>query len=81
MKKYQYDYSILIGKIISKVGSRKKMAELMECNYATLSRKLHNKSKFTQEDIEKICEILEENIESIPILFYTKKVRQNRTLY
>ena len=75
MLKYQYDYSMLIGKIVGKVGSRKKMSKLMNCNYATLSRKLHNKSKFTQEDMDKICEILEESIENIPTLFYTRKVR------
>ena len=75
MQRKKYDYSVLIGKIIEKLGSREKLAELMGCNSATLSRKLHNKSQFNQNEISTICEILNEEVENIPTLFYKIKVR------
>ena len=56
---YEYDYSALRGRIVEKCGTMKKFAEKLGISTRTLSLKLQNKVRFSQEDISKSVVILE----------------------
>ena len=53
-----YDYSILKGKIVEKIGSRRELAEKLGINETTLSNKLNNKTDFSREEMKKILILL-----------------------
>lgn len=58
MKRYVFDYRKLDGRIHEMCGSHKKFANLMGISATTISNKLTNKVYFTQEEIQRACEIL-----------------------
>lgn len=72
-----YDYSILKGKIVEKIGSRRELAEKLGINETTLSNKLNNKTDFSREEMRKICKILDEPLIKIIEYFFTEAVREN----
>lgn len=72
-----YDYSILKGKIVEKIGSRRELAEKLGINETTLSNKLNNKTDFSREEMKKICKILDEPLIKIIEYFFTEAVREN----
>lgn len=72
-----YDYSILKGKIVEKIGSRRELAEKLGINETTLSNKLNNKTDFSREEMKKICQILDEPLIKIIEYFFTETVREN----
>ena len=72
-----YDYSILKGKIVEKIGSRRELAEKLGINETTLSNKLNNKTYFSREEMKKICKILDEPLIKIIEYFFTETVREN----
>jgi transcriptional regulator with XRE-family HTH domain len=72
-----YDYSILKGKIVEKIGSRRELAEKLGINETTLSNKLNNKTDFSREEMKKICKILDEPLIKIIEYFFTETVREN----
>lgn len=47
-----YNYSKLLGRIIEKFGSRAAFARAVNMPDSMVSRKLNNKSKLTQDEIE-----------------------------
>lgn len=62
-----YDYRKLIGRIIEKFGSRAAFAKAANTSERTLSGKLNNKSRLTQDDIahwSKLLEIPESDVYS-----------------
>lgn len=77
MGEEQYDYSILKGKIIEKLGSRRQLAEELAINETTLSNKLNNKNDFTRNEMRTICKILDEPLERIIDFFFTIQVREH----
>ena len=72
-----HDYSILKGKIVEKIGSRRELAEKLGINETTLSNKLNNKTDFSREEMKKICKILDEPLIKIIEYFFTETVREN----
>ena len=69
-----FDYSKLLGKIKEKCGTQERFAILMNMSSVTLSKKLNGKSEWTQEEINKACDILEIDPIEIPVYFFTVKV-------
>lgn len=77
MEECLYDYSILKGKIVEKIGSRRELADKLGINETTLSNKLNNKTDFSREEMKKICQILDEPLSRIMEFFFTEVVREN----
>lgn len=79
--KRNYDYSKLRGRIIEKLGSIKKYAELLELSDTSISNKLNNKVPFNQDEILKSIdpEVLDIDVLDIPVYFFTKKVGEIQT--
>ncbi len=79
--KRNYDYSKLRRRIIEKLGSVKKYAELLEVSDASISSKLNNKIPFSQDEILKSTDanLLDIDVSEIPTYFFTKKVVEIQT--
>lgn len=79
--KRNYDYSKLRGRIIEKLGSIKKYAELLELSDTSISNKLNNKVPFNQDEILKSIdpEVLDIDVLEIPVYFFKKKVGEIQT--
>lgn len=76
-----YDYSKLRGRIIEKLGSLKKYAELLELSDTAVSNKLKNKTAFSQDEILRSMQkdVLDIPQEDVAIYFFTQKVGENQT--
>lgn len=70
-----YQYDDLIGRIITKFGSRKAFAKAMHISAESLSMKLNGKRFFDQREICRACELLEIAEADIPKYFFTLKVQ------
>ena len=68
------NYSMLRGRIKEKLKNEYDLAKELECSKATLSKKLNNETDFTQDEIEKVCWILEIDRKEIPSYFFTPLV-------
>lgn len=68
------NYSMLRGRIKEKLKNEYVLAKELKCSKATLSKKLNNETDFTQDEIEKVCRILEINRKEIPSYFFTPLV-------
>lgn len=71
-----FDYSDLIGKIITKFKSRKVFAEQMHMDYGNLTKKLNGKMYWTTTDIYKACVLLNIDLSEVSRYFFTLKVEQ-----
>lgn len=69
---FEYDYSSLRGRIVEILGSNKKYAEALDISERSLSLKLNNKVRFTQNEIMKSCDIL--HLEELKPYFFKLKV-------
>ena len=58
MQKLEFDYSKLKGLIVEKYQTNEKFAEAIGMDKAIISRKLNNKTPFSQSEIVIICEAL-----------------------
>ena len=65
------DYSMLRGKIKEKLKNEYVLAKKMRCSRATISKKLNSETDFTQDEIEKLCHILDIDRKVIPSYFFT----------
>lgn len=72
-----FDYSKLRGKIKEVFGTQSKFAKAMGLSSVSLSAKLNNTVMFTQDEINKACELLHIPIEFIPVYFFTEKVKSS----
>lgn len=74
--KRNYDYSKLRGRIVEKLGSIKKYAELLKLSDTSISNKLSNKTPFNQDEILRSIEsdVLDIDVTEIPIYFFMQKV-------
>jgi transcriptional regulator with XRE-family HTH domain len=71
-------YAKLRGKIREVFGRQENFAEAMGIDPSTLSAKLNNKSPWTREDIELVCELLHIDLLEIPEYFFMKKVEKSQ---
>lgn len=72
----KFDYSKLIGRIKEKYNRRKDFAKLIPLSENSLSKKLNNKVPFTSNEIYRIVNILEIDMQEIYLYFYTVKVEK-----
>lgn len=70
-----YDYSKLLGRIVEKVGTQAKFAELLGRSERTISLKLNNKITWTQEEMLKACKILSIDLADIQYYFFARIVQ------
>ena len=54
-----YNYSKLLGRIKEKGFTLEALAKKIGLNVSTLSKKLNNKSEFHQDEIKKICRVID----------------------
>ena len=66
------DYSYLKGKIVEKCGSQTNFAKQLNLSNQSLSAKLNNKVKFSQEEISLTIEILSLNDEELKKCFFMR---------
>ena len=70
-----YDYSKLLGRIVEKVGTQAKFAELLGRSERTISLKLNNKIAWTQEEMLTTCKILGIDLSDIHLYFFARIVQ------
>lgn len=68
-----WDYSKLNGKIVEICGTQAKFAKTMGISEHTVSEKLNSKRDWKQQEIQKICIILNINVSDIPTYFFAPK--------
>lgn len=66
------DYSYLKGKIVEKCGNQTNFAKQLNLSNQSLSAKLNNKVKFSQEEISLTIEILSLNDEELKKCFFMR---------
>ena len=70
-----FDYSKLLGRIKEIAGTQGIFAEMIGLSERTVSLKLNNERDWTQDDIEKTCEVLRIKRKEIPKYFFATKVQ------
>lgn len=77
MKKIEFDYSKLRGRIVEKFKTYTAFAEYLGISPQQLSPKLNGTTGITKEDIVEWCEALGISNDEIGLYFFTVKVYQN----
>ena len=72
-----YDYSKLLGRIIERLGTQYKFAQAIGLSERSVSLKLNGKIGWKQEEIIKICRVLEIESKDIPYYFFAINVQKN----
>ena len=72
-----YNYDKLRGAIKEHFGTQEKFAESMGMSIPALSARLNNKSKFSQDEIVKACELFHIMPEDIASYFFTYEIQKN----
>lgn len=70
----QFDYSKLLGRIRERRMTQSSLADDISISRATLSLKLNNRSAFAQDEIKKICGILNIPNDEIGAYFFDARV-------
>ena len=70
-----FDYSKLRGKIREIFNTEERFAKEMNLSTVSLSFKLNGKREWTQQEINRACEILSLEREDIPEYFFKLKVK------
>ncbi len=70
MRKTQYEYRKLIGKIIEKYGTRRKFAEVVGVSENSMSLKLNGKTDFSRDEIARWAELLDIAVSDIGEYFF-----------
>lgn len=73
-KFFVYDYSKLLGKMREKNLTQAELSKKIGISESTLNFSLKNKRPFKQDEMLKICKILELDLENIECYFFTKKL-------
>lgn len=71
--KREFDFSELLGRIITKYGSRAAFAKAMGMKETVLSGRLLGKTYFTPDETLRACELLGIPLNEIPRFFYAPK--------
>lgn len=69
-----FDYSKLKGRIVEKFGSNKAFAEALGKSEVLVSKKLNNKSSFTQKNMDEWGKLLQIDVCEYGAFFCTLKV-------
>ena len=72
-----FDYSKLLGRIKEKGMTQKSLSEAIGIATNSMSFKLTNQAYFKQQEIRRICEILEIEDGEVGLYFFTQKVQKN----
>ena len=75
-----FDYSRLLGRIKEKGHTQITLGEQIGISPSTLNLKLSNKRAFRQEEIVKICGVLDIPLADIPLYFFCLKTSENGSL-
>lgn len=67
-----FNYSKLLGRMRELGFTQEKLAKAIGINESTLNAKINNKGYFNNNQIDKICEVLDISIVEIGAYFYTK---------
>lgn len=70
-----FDYSKLRGRIVEKYGTQSAFAKALGVSERTLSLKLNGKIFFAQDEMNKILNLLGEQIDTIKDYFFIEKVQ------
>lgn len=70
-----FDYSKLRGKIREIFGTEERFAKEMALSTVSLSFKLNGKREWTQQEINRACELLTLEREDIPEYFFKLKIK------
>ena len=70
MRKTQYEYRKLIGRIIEKYGTRKSFAEAVGISENSMSMKLNGKTDFSRDEIARWAELLDIAVTDIGNYFF-----------
>lgn len=73
-KRKEFDYRKLKGRIVEKYGTQRKFAESNHISERTMSLKLNNEVRLSQEEILEWCEKLAIEPKDVHIYFFTPKV-------
>lgn len=65
-----WNYSKLNGKICEVFGTQRKFAEAMGISEHSISKKLNGEVGWKQTEIKKACDVLDLNLNDIPIYFF-----------
>ncbi len=68
-----YNYSKLLGRIKEKGFTLEALAKKIGLNVSTLSKKLNNKSEFHQDEIKKICRVIDIEMCDIGTYFFCQE--------
>lgn len=68
------DYSKLRGRIVEKYGTQRRFAMENQLSDRSMSLKLNNDIRLSQEEIMKWCELLDIDTQEIPVYFFAQKV-------
>lgn len=71
MRKTQYEYRKLIGRIIEKYGTRRKFAEVVGFSENSMSLKLNGKTDFSRDEIARWAQLLDIQVSEIGDYFFT----------
>jgi len=69
-----FDYSKLRGRIVEKYGTQREFAKADKISDRSMSLKLNNGIRLSQEDIVRWCEMLDIEICDIPLYFFKHEV-------
>ena len=69
-----FNYSKLRGRIREVFGTQDRFAEAMGRSDTSISKKLNNKSEWTQQEINRAVEVLGIDDVDIPAYFFAQKV-------
>lgn len=72
-----FDYTELKRKIRSVFGTQDEFAKALRIGRVSLSLRLNNKAEFSQEEINKSCDLLGLKRSEIPKYFFSEKVQKN----
>lgn len=63
-------YAALRGRIVEKYGTQQEFCEALGMSQTSVSKKMTGQTGFSQQDIEKWCELLDINLGDIGRFFY-----------
>lgn len=73
-----FDYSKLLGKMREMGETIESLSNKIGISSNSLSNKLHNRTRFVQDEIAGICQVLLIEKEEIPVYFFTEKLAKTQ---
>ena len=79
-KDIEFNFSKLRGRIVEKFGKQEDFAKAVGISYVSLSKRLNNHLEFSAREILRMSNILEINLEDIPLYFFAVKVQKHEQI-